>query len=149
MKVFIASDHAGFSKKQELASGLEKDFEIYDMGPYKLDPDDDYPLYARKLALAVKENPGSMGLLLCDSGEGMAIAANKIDGIRAATVATVAAAKHTRRDNDSNVLSLAAGDLSNRELKEISLAWLKEPFSELERHKRRLEEISQLEKEAL
>ena len=149
MKIFIASDHGGFSKKKQLADKLEADYEIFDMGPYELNPEDDYPLYAKKVALAVKENPGSMGVLLCRSGEGMAIAANKIDGIRAVAVEDVARAKETRRDNDSNVLSLSADDLSEKEITEITSAWLKEPFSELDRHKRRLEEIAQIEKEAL
>lgn len=149
MKVFIASDHAGFDKKHQLAKVLEKDFEIFDMGPYELDPTDDYPIYAKKVALAVKENPTSMGVLLCHSGEGMAIVANKISGIRAATVGDVGKAKETRRDNDSNVLSLSAGDLSNKEIAEITKAWLKEPFSELIRHKRRLEEIASIESENL
>ena len=149
MKIFIASDHGGFSKKKQLADKLEADYEIFDMGPYELNPQDDYPLYAKKVALAVKENPGSMGVLLCRSGEGMAIAANKIDGIRAVAVEDVARAKETRRDNDSNVLSLSADYLSEKEITEITSAWLKESFSELDRHKRRLEEIAQIEKEAL
>ena len=133
----------------KLASNDAADYEIFDMGPYELNPQDDYPLYAKKVALAVKENPGSMGVLLCRSGEGMAIAANKIDGIRAVAVEDVARAKETRRDNDSNVLSLSADDLSEKEITEITSAWLKESFSELDRHKRRLEEIAQIEKEAL
>ena len=108
MKIFIASDHGGFSKKKQLADKLEADYEIFDMGPYELNPEDDYPLYAKKVALAVKENPGSMGVLLCRSGEGMAIAANKIDGIRAVAVEDVARAKETRRDNEINLLSFSA-----------------------------------------
>lgn len=149
MKVFVGSDHAGFDKKHQLARLLEKKFEIYDMGPYELDPTDDYPVYAKKVSLAVKENPESMGILLCHSGEGMAIAANKISGIRASTASDVSKARETRRDNDSNVLSLSAGDLSIQEIEAISVAWLTEPFSELARHQRRIEEIASLEKEDL
>jgi ribose 5-phosphate isomerase B len=149
MKVFIASDHAGFEKKQQLASKLEQSYEVYDMGPYKLDPNDDYPLYAQKVAMAVKENPASMGVLVCHSGEGMAIAANKFDGIRAATAVSKQQATETRHDNDTNVLSLAASELSDKEAYEITKAWLDTPFSELERHKRRLEEISKIESEKL
>lgn len=147
MKVFIAADHAGFVKKNDLAQKLEAKYEVFDMGPYKLDPDDDYPLYAKKVALAVIENPGSMGILVCHSGEGMAIAANKIKGIRAATAFTKSQAFETRQDNDSNVLSLSSGDLSNKELFEISKTWLETPFSELARHKRRIEEIETIEEE--
>lgn len=149
MKVFIASDHAGFEKKQELASKLERAYEVFDMGPYKLNPDDDYPLYAKKVALAVQENPDSMGVLVCHSGEGMAITANKFHGIRAATALTKEQAKETRQDNDTNVLSLAAGELSDKEAYDITKTWLETPFSELTRHKRRLEEISKIESEKL
>lgn len=149
MKVFIGSDHAGFEKKQNLASQLEAGYELYDMGPYELDKDDDYPIYAKKVALAVKENNGSMGVLVCKSGEGMAIAANKVNGIRAVMADNEAQAVETRKDNDSNVLSLSAGNLTDQEITAIVKAWLKTPFSELDRHKRRLEEIAELEKENL
>ena len=149
MKVFIAADHAGFESKNSLITELEKKYTIHDMGPYELDPDDDYPIYAKKVSLAVKENPGSMGILICKSGEGMVIASNKIKGIRAVTVGNVEQAKETRRDNDSNVLSLSSKELSLREMNEISKAWLDTKFSGLERHQRRINEISQLEKDIL
>lgn len=149
MKVFIGSDHAGFEKKQNLASQLEADYELYDMGPYELDENDDYPIYAKKVALAVKENKGAMGILVCKSGEGMAIAANKINGIRAVMADSESQAIETRKDNDSNVLSLSAGNLTDQELLKTAQAWLNTPFSELDRHKRRIEEIAELEKDNL
>lgn len=149
MKVFVAADHAGFEKKNALATELEKKYKIFDMGPYELDPKDDYPIYAKKVALAVRENPESMGILICKSGEGMAIAANKVSGIRAVAVHNDREAKETRQDNDSNVLSLSAGDLSNREIISISKTWLSTPFSQLGRHKRRIEEITEMERELL
>lgn len=145
MKLFIASDHAGFEKKHSLIKNLENSYEVYDLGPYNMKPDDDYPIYANKVAIAVKENPGSMGILLCKSGEGMAIAANKVDGIRAVNLSNEHKAVETRQDNDSNVLSLSAEELSNKEIYGISKVWLDEPFSELERHKRRIAEISKIE----
>lgn len=149
MKVFIAADHAGFESKNRLAIELEKDYTVHDMGPYEFDPDDDYPIYAKKVSLAVKENPGSMGILICKSGEGMSIAANKITGIRAVTVDSEKEAIETRKDNDSNVLSLSAKELSSQELLGISKAWLNADFSGLDRHKRRIEEISEMEREVL
>ena len=148
MKVFIAADHAGFIKKQGLAKKLEDSYELFDMGPYKLDPDDDYPLYAKKVSLAVTENAKSMGILICHSGEGMAIAANKVKGIRAVAVLNKSQAFETRQDNDSNVLSLSSGELSDKQLYEISKLWLDTPFSELARHQRRIEEIGQIESES-
>ena len=149
MKVFLAADHAGYEKKNYLANELEKKYNVFDMGPYKLDPDDDYPIYAKKVALAVKENPGSMGILVCKSGEGMAIAANKVNSIRAAVVDSEEEAEETRKDNDSNVLSLSAKNLTNQQLLSISIIWLNTPFSDSDRHKRRIDEISQMEKEIL
>lgn len=148
MKVFIGADHAGYLKKDKLVQELETEYEVFDMGPYKMDPDDDYPVYAKKVALAVVENPNSRGILVCHSGEGMAIAANKIKGIRAATAQTKGQAFETRQDNDSNILSLAAGELDTKELYEVAKTWLETPFSELARHKRRIEEIEAIERES-
>ncbi len=147
MKVFIAADHAGFIKKDELAKKLEENYQVFDMGPYKLDPNDDYPVYAKKVALAVAQNPDSMGILICLSGEGMAIVANKIKGIRAAVATNKTHATETRADNDTNVLSLSANELSSREQLDIATTWLDTPFSELARHRRRLEQIEAIEKE--
>ncbi len=147
MKVFIAADHAGFIKKDELAKRLEENYQIFDMGPYKLDPNDDYPVYAKKVALAVAQNPDSMGILICLSGEGMAIVANKIKGIRAAVATNKTQATETRADNNTNVLSLSASELSSREQLDIATAWLDTPFSELARHRRRLEQIEAIEQE--
>lgn len=147
MKVFIGADHRGFAAKNELAGELEKkSYEVFDMGPYKLDPDDDYPIYAQKVAQAVVENPGSMGLLVCRSGEGMAIAANKVRGIRAIETNDKHQAFESRQDNDSNVLSLSSEELSQRKMLEVTETWLKTPFSGLARHKRRIEEIAEMEK---
>lgn len=147
MKVFMGSDHAGYKSKEELIKQLEMEYKVFDMGPYELDPDDDYPEYAKKVSLAVVNNPGSMGLLICHSGEGMTIAANKIDGIRAITAFDKSIAELSRKDNDSNVLSLASRDLTIKQMYEISKHWLDTPFSELERHKRRIEQIARLEEE--
>ncbi len=146
MKIFIAADHAGFTKKNELIKKLEKHYDIYDMGPYALNPGDDYPIYASKVAIAVSQNQGAMGILLCKSGEGMAIAANKVAGIRAATVGNKLVARETRQDNNSNILSLSAEDLSSNEVYEVATTWLTTPFSELARHKRRINEIEKIEK---
>ena len=126
---------------------LELEYDVFDMGPYELDPNDDYPVYAKKVALSVVNNKYSMGILICNSGEGMAIAANKIDGIRAVNVLKPSMAEITRIDNDSNVLSLSSQELTTKQMYEISKKWLDTPFSELERHKRRIEEISKLEEE--
>jgi ribose 5-phosphate isomerase B len=145
MKVFISSDHAGFVKKQELIRELSGEFSIADLGPEQLNPQDDYPLFAERVARAVVDEPGAMGLLICDSGQGMEIAANKVDGVRAAVAWNKHIAYETRRDNDSNVLSLPAAELSLDEMVEIARTWLGTPFSGSERHQRRIDEIEHIE----
>ncbi len=147
MKVYIASDHAGFIKKNELAEKLRKDYEIVDLGPARLNPTDDYPVYASAVGDAVVADPGSLGILICRSAEGMEIAANKIDGIRAALVWNPHLAAETRRDNDSNVLTLPSGELTLTEMQEIANTFLQTEFSGAERHKRRIDQIKQLEQE--
>lgn len=146
MKVFIASDHAGFIKKNQLVEELSKEFEVVDMGPSKLLVDDDYPVYARKVAESVIDDNGSFGILVCKSGEGMEIAANKIDGIRAALVWSKHIAQETRSENDSNILSLPSGELDLSDMVEISKTFLSTPFSNADRHKRRIDEIEDIEK---
>lgn len=145
MKVYIASDHAGYVKKNELAEALSPRYTIVDLGPDKLDPTDDYPIYAKKVAKAVAAEPGSFGILLCRSGEGMEIAANKIDGARAALVWKPHLAAETRSDNDSNILVFASGEHSIEEMSEISEVFLTTPFSHAARHERRLGEIEEIE----
>ena len=147
LKVYIASDHAGFVKKQELARELGQEFRLVDLGPEQLNPEDDYPVFAERVARAVADETSSMGLLICDSGQGMEIAANKIDGVRAAVAWNKHIAFETRRDNDSNVLSLPAAELSLSEMVEIARTWLTTSFSGAERHQRRIEEIEQLEED--
>ncbi|MDP4038657.1 MAG: RpiB/LacA/LacB family sugar-phosphate isomerase [bacterium] len=145
MKVFFASDHAGFEAKDALINSLRKKYEIIDLGPDKLDPNDDYPVYAQKLSEAVIKTPDSMGILTCGSGEGMAIAANRLKGIRASVVWNEKVAQETRNDNDSNVLSLPAWFLTNNQMIKIAKTWLKTPFSNVQRHIRRIRQIEQTE----
>ncbi len=145
MKVYIASDHAGYTKKQHLADRLSSEFVVIDLGPEQLNPGDDYPVFAERVARAVVDDVGSMGVLVCDSGQGMEIAANKVDGVRAAVAWNEHIAYETRRDNDSNVLSLPAAELSEDEMLKIVRTWLATKFSDEDRHKRRLEEIKDIE----
>lgn len=147
MNVYIASDHAGFIKKNELKELLSKKYDIVDLGPDELNPEDDYPVYAERVGEAVVSEPGSFGILVCRSGEGMEIAANKIDGIRAALVWNKHIAFETRQDNDSNVLTLPSGELSLSEMHEIATTFLSTSFSGKKRHKRRIEEIKEIEEE--
>lgn len=146
MKLFIASDHAGYADKQLLVSELGDEFYVEDLGPTSYDPADDYPVYAQKVATATVAAPGNFGILLCRSGEGMEIAANKIDGARAALVWNEDLARETRSDNDSNILVLPAGEVDFETMHRIALAFVQTKFSGEARHERRLDEIERLEK---
>lgn len=144
--VFIVSDHGGFAAKQKLVEWLKtQGISVQDLGPARLKPTDDYPVWASRLARAVKRHPGSQGIALCRSGIGMAIAANKFSGIRAAQVFSPAMAQASRRDEDANVLSMAADYHSLPELQRIISAWLKTPFRPTKRFSRRLRELKRLE----
>jgi len=144
--VYIASDHAGFEIKQQVIEIL-KDLGIwqYDFGPFEIDPNDDYPFYAFALSEKVAENPESKGILVCSTGGGMCIAANKVKGIRAAEAASPAEAVLIREHNNANVLILAKIDFHIEVIRQIVEAWYFTPFSNEERHVRRLKEISDYE----
>lgn len=106
MKVFIGADHGGFSLKEVIVADLvKKGIEIEDLGTYSRDSVD-YPDYAKKVTEKVLENNGSLGILVCGTGIGMSMAANKVKGIRAAVVGDVFSAVATREHNDANVLCL-------------------------------------------
>lgn len=145
MNVYVASDHAGFIKKNQLVERLAKHYAVVDLGPSQINLEDDYPLFAEEVADSVVEDPGSFGVVVCRSGEGMEIAANKVDGVRAALVWNKHLAYETRSDNDSNVLSLPSGELSVDEMYEIAKEFLSTPFSQAPRQKRRLKEIKNIE----
>ncbi len=146
MKIYIGTDHRGFSLKQEIVQFLAADkHEIIDLGATTLDPTDDYPIYAHLVADAVTKDPEGWGILLCGSGVGVEIVANKIDGIRAATGMNAEQVAHGRTDDNMNVLIIAADFVSTEDAKSMITAFLTTPFSGQERHTRRLEEIKKIE----
>lgn len=144
MKVFLASDHAGFELKEALTSFLrERSYEVEDLGPATLDPDDDYPDYLMMLGRHVAEEKGAMGVGIGKSGQGEAMAANRVKGVRAAVFygGPGEIIKLSRQHNDANVLSLGAGFLSQEEAKDAVMLWLTTPFSNDERHARRIAKL--------
>lgn len=145
--IYISSDHKGFEIKNKLIEIMrERGVHISDQGPFELNPTDDYPLYAFELAeLVVKDTVLNKGVLICSSGTGMGIAANKVKGIRAGEVGSVEEAKLARLHNDCNVLVLSLLALDYDLYAEIIEAFLKTPFSYEERHIRRLREITDYE----
>lgn len=151
MKVFIAADHAGFELKEELKKFLsDLDYETEDKGAFELNPQDDYPDFVFEAALAVskdiKSGVDSRGVVIGGSGQGEAMAANKIKGIRAALVYDEYSARMSREHNDANIASFGARSIDADEAKKLLKIWLETPFSGEERHKRRIERISDFER---
>lgn len=146
MKIYIASDHGGYKYKEELKKYLiEKGYIVEDMGNTKLDPEDDYPDFVIPAAEKVADQPGSFGIVIGRSGNGEAIVANKVKGIRATLCLNEKMAKMTREHNDANILSLGADYISLGDAKKVVEVFLTTPFSNEERHKRRLGKIEKFE----
>lgn len=148
MKIAIGADHAGFVLKEKIREMLEdEDYEVLDVGPHSLEPGDDYPIYASQVGRMVSDGEADRGILVCDSGIGVDVVANKFPGVRSALVHDEELAKLTRQHNDTNVLSLGAMFVDDDKAKRIVENWLTTAFSEAERHSRRISEIEELEKQ--
>lgn len=146
MKIIIGSDHGGYDLKDVIKVHLkEKGVEIIDVGTESLESCD-YPDIAKALTKKVLEE-NVKGILVCGTGIGMSITANKYDGIRAALCSDTFSARMTREHNDSNVLCLGERVLGKGLALDIVDIWLETPFSEGERHKHRIELIEKIEKE--
>ena len=146
MKIAIGSDHAGYQLKEEIKSLLEEKGLFYqDMGTDS-EESVDYPDFAEKVAKGVAENNFDKGILICGTGIGMSIAANKVNGVRAALCHNVFSAKATRNHNDSNVLTMGSRVVAKGLAREIVKAWLGEEFDG-GRHQRRVDKINDIEKE--
>ena len=139
-KIALASDHAGFEGKEKLKSTLDEIGVEYDDLGTQSEESVDYPDFARKVGEAVARGDYTQGLLVCGSGTGMAIAANKVRGVRAAVAWNEEIARLARQHNNANVLSLAARYTPDEELKKIVKAWFAADF-EGGRHQRRVDKI--------
>tara|TARA_B100001971_G_C18130750_1_gene504682 strand:- start:23 stop:481 length:459 start_codon:yes stop_codon:yes gene_type:complete len=143
-KIILGSDHAGFELKEKIKKFLsDSGYEYEDLGTNSKEPCD-YPEIALKVAKTVAENK-TKGILMCGSGLGEAIVANKVKGVRAANCFNEYTAKMAREHNNSNILCLGARVLSVNEIKKITKIFLTTKFSSEERHKRRVKQISQIE----
>jgi ribose 5-phosphate isomerase B len=157
MTIYLASDHRGFELKETIKEWLsEWKFDYKDMGPDKLDPDDDYPDFVSLAARAVSDDPdNARGIVLGYSGQGEAVVANKFKGVRAVVYYGDATALEpekpgniielSRRDDDANVLSIGAGFVGGDNLKAATKIWLDTEFKGEERHNRRIDKIKALE----
>ena len=148
MKIFFATDHAGFELKESLITFVRGlGFEVEDMGAHELNKEDDYPDFVSLVAKQVSINPEeSRGIILGGSGQGEAMVANRFNNVRATVYYGGAPGIVTlsREHNDANVLSLGARFLSESEAQEAVKIWLDTSFSEEERHKRRIGKINNL-----
>lgn len=146
MKIYVGADHNGFGLKGKLADYLKsRGYEVVDEGGSRLDPDDDFPVFAAKVAQAVlsSDDPDPRGILICGSGQGMCMAANRFKGIRASLAWDRLSAKEARNDDNANILCLPAKVLDGKEADLIVETWLTTPFANAARFNRRLKEIDE------
>lgn len=146
MKIGIASDHRGVELKTRLAQLLQSlEYDVQDFGPFEA-LSVDYPDFAAQVAREVSNGHIQRGILICGTGIGMCIAANKFSGVRAAPCHDSVTAEYSRMHNDANIICLSADQLSDQLADQVIRIWLKTPFEE-GRHARRLQKIADLERE--
>ena len=147
MKIYIGADHNGFDFKREISGFLRRSgYEVVDDGDAKRDKDDDFPQFAGRVvsSLLADGDPESRGILICGSGQGMCMAANRFNGVRASLCWDLEEARAARNDEDSNVLCLSSRYLSIQDTLPIVTAWLQTPFAGAARFKRRIQELDNL-----
>ncbi len=148
MKIFLGGDHAGFELKGKLIEFARSlGHEVFDLGPLVYDETDDYPDFIAPVAKAVAADNKAFGLVIGGSGQGEAMAANRFKGVRAAVYygGNTEIVKISREHNDSNVLAIGARFASAAEAKRATKLWLETPFSNEERHMRRLRKIDTIQ----
>jgi ribose 5-phosphate isomerase B len=143
MTIYIGADHRGFHLKEKITLLLrDEGHDVHDCGDTVYDAEDDFPDFTFSVADKVMTDAGSRGIVICGSGGGVTIAANKVKGIRCATAVHVSDVKHNRESNDINVLSLSADFTDFDEAKELVRAFLHTEFGGEERCVRRLNKIA-------
>ena len=148
--IILASDHAGFALKEAVKKWLkENSYEVVDVGAHEFTEDDDYPIYITAAAMKISADlkGGTRAIIFGASGQGEAIVANRFPGVRAVVWygGDQDVLRHTRNDNDANVLSIGAKYISEQSTLEAIKIWLDTPFSNEERHKRRIGEIDNIQ----
>ena len=148
MRVHIGGDHAAYELHHALVEHVRSTgHDVVDHGPFEYDPQDDYPVAVLRAAKAVADEPGSLGIVLGGSGNGEQMAANKVPGIRAALAYSTELAELAREHNDAQVVSIGGRFTDVETAKLIVDTFLSTPFSEGERHVRRLEMVSTFEQD--
>lgn len=144
--LYIGADHRGFALKEQLKSRLQAlGIELIDLGDDHLDPQDDYVIFSQKVADEVRKNPENRGIVICGSGAGVDMVANKVDGIRCALAFDEARAIQARQHEDVNMLALPSDALDEETAFKMVQAFLNTQFSGEERHVRRLSELKEVE----
>lgn len=146
--IYIGSDHRGYNLKERVKVWLKQwNYEFEDLGAFEFDPEDDYPDFAKLVAEKVRENLNqNKGIVICGSGVGVDIVANKFKGIRCGLAINKDQIKMAKADDDINFLALASDFIKEEEVKEIIKIFLETKFSDEERYIRRIRKISALEK---
>ncbi|MDB5169631.1 MAG: rpiB [Candidatus Saccharibacteria bacterium] len=147
MKIYLGADHNGFEYKQQIADFLRRSgHEIIDSGDAALEPGDDFPQFAGKVAhgILTDNDQQARGILICGSGQGMCMAANRFKGIRASLCWNLAEAHSSRNDDNGNVLCLSAKQLDMPTTQAIITTWLETPFAAADRYVRRLKQLDEL-----
>jgi len=149
--LYLSSDHRGFKLKKAIEEYLKsRKINFEDLGNEKYDSDDDYPDFAKKTAEKVLKNPKTnKGILICGSGQGMCISANKYPGIRAALALSPQMAKNSSQSLDINILCLSADKTDKKSAFRIIDEWLKAKFKKIKRYQRRLDKIKAIENKFL
>ncbi|MBP9700089.1 RpiB/LacA/LacB family sugar-phosphate isomerase [Candidatus Woesebacteria bacterium] len=145
--IYIGADHGGFLLKEELKKWFDQEkIPFEDMGADNLDSTDDYPDFAHAVALSVSKNPDELkGIVICRSGAGVAIVANKTNNIRAVQVTSEEGAQHARSNDDANIIALAGDWTTIEEAKRLVQAFLNTPFGAQEKDQRRIQKILAIE----
>jgi ribose 5-phosphate isomerase B len=147
MKIALAADHNGFELKKDIYIQLEKaGYEVLDLGPHLHDPLDDYPDYADKLAASLTKGECQRGIMICGSGVGASVAANKVSGIRAAVCHDIYSAHQGVEHDDMNVLCLGARIIGSEVASELVKAFVNASFTDEKRHERRLKKVLKMER---
>ncbi len=147
MKIYIGGDHNGFALKKHLVAYLARNgYKVSDEGDVTLDPVDDYPQFAARVVSAMRTSDDNepRGILVCGSGQGICIAANRFKGIRASVCNDVTEVRAGRNDDDTNVLCLPARMVTNAEAERLVDIWLTTVFAGAARFKRRIKELDEL-----
>lgn len=147
MKVYIGADHRGFESKGRIKDFLaQSGMWVQDIGDDRLEPDDDFPQFAGRCAAAVlgSDDPDARGILICGSGQGMCMGANRFKGIRAVLAHDKEAARSSRTDDDSNVVCFPNEVVEKGDWQEILRIWLETPFANAPRYARRIKQLDDL-----